>query len=814
MAKKQENSTVPLIAGAVGFGVIAALLAMFYLNTKEAELKRKYEQDQAQTLRVVVANQDLRKGQEITKNLFSARQVPSDFVHDDAIYPGEFERYLGRSLVADLGRGKTLLKSFMDDDFPRDFSDIIQEGKRAMTITVDDINSIGGFLRPGNRVDIFVNIPFSASGFSVEVFEAARQAGLLALLPTEILTSIPGELLAAADGAENPTELLGMLAPDDVIIPVTQNVTVLASGRDPYSETLDALRQPQRRTETTFSHITLEVDPQQAALITIAEDKGEIVTLLRNRNDESASSFTTVGSPDLFSNASKMAREERERASRATVAAGVDLNGNLVDADGNKIVSAEQLAAAGYTVNENGQIVDKDGNIVDPNDIIVAADGTVMTKQQLAAAGLTVNEHGQIVDKNGNVVDVNDVVVSADGKVMTKQQLAAAGLSVNENGEIVDKNGKVVSADELIVSSDGKVVTKSQLKAAGMNAVGDITVAAGVDANGNLVDASGKTLLTKEQLAAAGYTVNENGQIVDKDGNVIDPKDLVIGEDGSVMTKQQFAAAGITINENGQMVDKDGNIIDPKDLIVSKDGTVMTKDQFAAAGISIDESGQMVDKNGNVIDADDVVVLADGRVMSKQQLAAAGLSVNEKGEIVDKNGNVVDPKDVVIAADGSVLSKEQLAAAGLRVDENGNLVDSEGNIVDPNSLVVASDGSIMTKEQLAAAGLSIDENGNVVDRNGNIVDKDDLVTSPDGTVLSKKALASRGLSVNENGEIVDENGVVLSEAEVAAVAEQMVILGDDGSGDRYKLIIGGGSENGQAKTFDIQIRTQVLPEEE
>ena len=120
----------------------------------------------------------------------------------------------------------------------------------------------------------------------------------------------------------------------------------------------------------------------------------------------------------------------------------------------------------------------------------------------------------------------------------------------------------------------------------------------------------------------------------------------------------------------------------------------------------------------------------------------------------------------------------------------------------------------MTKEQLAAAGLSIDENGNVVDRNGNIVDKDDLVTSPDGTVLSKKALASRGLSVNENGEIVDENGVVLSEAEVAAVAEQMVILGDDGSGDRYKLIIGGGSENGQAKTFDIQIRTQVLPEEE
>ena len=46
MAKKQESSAIPLIAGAVGFGIVAALLAMFYLNTKEAELKKQYEQDQ------------------------------------------------------------------------------------------------------------------------------------------------------------------------------------------------------------------------------------------------------------------------------------------------------------------------------------------------------------------------------------------------------------------------------------------------------------------------------------------------------------------------------------------------------------------------------------------------------------------------------------------------------------------------------------------------------------------------------------------------------------------------------------------------
>jgi len=549
MAKKQEKSTLPLLAGAIGFGIVAALLAMFYLNTREAQLKEKYEQDKKKELVVVVANADLRKGQEITANLFSQRRMPLNFVHDDVILPHEFDRYIGRALVANLGRGKSLLKSFMDDDFPRDFSDIIPPGKRAITVEVDDVNSIGGFLRPGNRIDLYVNIPFAESGFNPALIAAAKEAGLLELLPTEIQEMIPPELLAAADSVEDPTQLFGLLAPTDVIVPVVQNVTVLATGKDPYKETLDALRQPQRRTEAHFSHITVEVDPHQAALITLAQDKGEMLSLLRNRNDQSASDFTTVSPTDLFGNAARMAAAEKDRASRTTAAAGVDMNGNLVDADGNKLINREQLAAAGYSVNENGQIVDKDGNVIDPNDIVVAADGTVMTKQQLAAAGLSVNENGQLIDKDGNVIDANDVIVAADGTVMTKEQLAAAGLSVNENGEIVDANGKVISTNDILVAADG-------------------------------------TVLTKDQLAAAGYSINENGEIVDKDGNVIMPEDLIIAADGSVLSEEQLAAAGLSVNEHGQIVDKDGNIVNPNNIVVAADGSVMTKEQLAAAYIA------------------------------------------------------------------------------------------------------------------------------------------------------------------------------------------------------------------------------------
>lgn len=490
MAKKEQKSVIPLIAGAIGLGIIAALMAMLYLNSREAQLKAIYEQAKTRSITVVVANKNIAKGQEITLADFSARAVPNEFVHDDAIYPNDFERYVGRSVTANLGQGKTLLKSFIDEDFPRDFSDIIPPGKRAITVTVDDINSIGGYLRPGNRIDIYVNIPFSTSGFQPALFTAAKEAGLLELLPESILAEIPPELIQVASSLEDPTELLGALTPSDVIIPVLQNVKVLATGKDPYRETLDALRQPQRRTESQFSNITLEVDAEQAALITLAQDNGEIISLLRNRNDQGASSFTSVSPLDLFGNAAEMARAEKERASRVTAAAGVDVNGNLVDANGNKLLSREQLAAAGYSVNENGEIVDKDGNVVDPNDLVIAADGSVINKQQLAAAGLTVNASGQIVDKDGNVVDVNDVVAIAGCNVMTKKQLAAAGLSVNAIGEIVDNDGKIISCKELIVSKDGSIMTKDKLAA----------------------------------LEAAGYSVNANGEILDKDGNVVDPK--------------------------------------------------------------------------------------------------------------------------------------------------------------------------------------------------------------------------------------------------------------------------------------------------
>ena len=465
---------------------------------------------------------------------------------------------MGRVIEVNVGQGKPILKSFMDSGFPVDFSDTVPEGRRAMTVQVDEVNAVAGFIRPGNRVDLFVNIAYNLSGFS----SGFITADLIGSLPSDLRDSIPPALLDAVLSAPpddtSAQTLTGSAIPKDVILPVLQNVRVLATGRDPYREQLDKLRYPQQRTERNFNNVTVDVTPREAALLAAAIDVGDLLAILRNRDDESSAAFTTVSARDLFNNASEMARAEEERKTRVATAAGVD-------ADGNKLMSREQLAQAGLSVNANGELVDADGNVVDPDDVIVTADGRVLRKSELAAAGLAVNENGQIIDANGNVVSAEDVVVTASGEVMTKQELAAAGLSVNENGEIVDANGRVVDAAKLVKTADGKI-------------------------------------LTAEALAAAGLTVNENGEIVDENGNVVDPETLIVSADGKVLSKAQLAAAGLSVNENGEIVDADGNVIDPNELVVGANGEVITAKALAAAGLSINENGQIVDENGNVVD--------------------------------------------------------------------------------------------------------------------------------------------------------------------------------------------------------------------
>jgi len=632
MAQVSDNKStfgVPLIIGAVICGVIAAALSFVYLKVEKAALIERYAGKDRKEVTVLVAAKDLAKGSIMRQENLSQRRIPSGFAATDAIPAAEFQKYLGRVLETQVGAGKPILRSYLDTRFPVDFSDIVPVGRRAMTVQVDEINSIAGFVRPGNKIDLFVTIPSAFSGFSAGFITA----DLVDAIPGELRNAIPKALLDAARSAGSANaevqQLLTNAIPKDLILPVLQNVRVLATGREPYREELDKLAYPQPRQDRNFNSVTLDLSPREAALVTAAQDKGDLLAILRNRKDESTADFPTLSAQDLFSNAFKMAKAEDERRTRVQAGGKLDEAGNLVDANGNTIMNQEQLAAAGLSVNDKGELVDKHGNVIDPANVIVTADGRVLDKAKLAAAGLSVNAAGQIVDKNGNVISAEDVVMTADGKVMTKAQLAAAGLSVNDKGEIVDASGRVVDPSKMVVTADGKV-------------------------------------LTAEQLAAAGLSVNEKGEIVDASGNVVDPTKLVVSANGQVLNAEQLAAAGLSVNEKGELVDANGNVVDPSTLVTDGSGKIVDAAALAAAGLTINDSGQLVDEQGNVVDPAALVTTKDGKIMSQAQLQAAGLTVNDQGEVVDAAGKVLSAEALAsIAANNPIAGQDGGRRIGL-----------------------------------------------------------------------------------------------------------------------------------------------------
>ncbi|HEX5056721.1 MAG TPA: Flp pilus assembly protein CpaB [Gammaproteobacteria bacterium] len=564
-----------LLAAAIGFGVLAALLAVFYLKMREAALRAKLTPNE-DMIEVVVAKRDLVKGTvvEADPNNFAKRFIPKAYAYPDVITADQLPQVQGQKLVENLGAGKALLRSFLDDRFPRDFSDTIPLKRRAMTVQVDEVNSVNGFIRPGNRIDIMVSLPAGAAG------ERAS----------------------------------------DSVIPVLENIEVLATGRDSAYEYEEKMRLIQggvmNAPSSNFTSITINVTPEQAALVETAQGKGDLVALLRNRIDTSGFGFTEVVPSDLMNNADKLAKAAAARASN---------NG---------------VEKQGLTVGKDGRIRTKDGVVLKDQNLVVGADGTIRTKDGvvLSGRGLTINEKGELVTADGTVVDSSNLKVAADGTIMTKdgkvldggkqpllaagKALAGTGLKVAPDGTVTDKNGNVLAG--VTVDKNGNVLKDGKLLA-GVR----------IDANGNMVDANGKpVVVTENGTVLAGMTTDANGNLVHVPGEALASKGLKVAADGTVTDKNGKKLAGVT-------VDKDGKVY--------KDGKLL-------AGVRIDANGNMVDENGQP-----VVVTESGIVMK-------GATTNEKGEIVLADGTVVSPKDLVVNADGTVSTKDGQQLAGITAD--------------------------------------------------------------------------------------------------------------------------------------------------
>jgi pilus assembly protein CpaB len=260
LGKLRINRLWVLLFMAVILAAFATWLAFTYLENREKamqeELSARAQGGPKST--VVVPTSDLPEGFVIDEAVVAGRDIATDLVYKDTITIDDFDAIRGMSLLRDVQKGRPLMRQDIIDQRPKDFSHLLTKGMRAITIEIDEINSIAQMLKPGNFIDLH-------------------------LIATE-----PGETQSQE------------------VFPFLQHVKVIATGQETTQSVVSrAARNPELEGIVPYATVTVEVTPEEAAYIALAQQTGRIRATLRPNEDIELASYNAVTTRSLLGSVKK-----------------------------------------------------------------------------------------------------------------------------------------------------------------------------------------------------------------------------------------------------------------------------------------------------------------------------------------------------------------------------------------------------------------------------------------------------------------------------------------------------------------------------
>jgi pilus assembly protein CpaB len=230
-----------VLVAALAVGAIAVVLASRWLTEQAGT---------AGGAKVVVAAADIDLGTQLTPQLLQVVDWPKDSVPKGAYsdpsklleQPGQLARVLRISVV----KGEPIVESKLAPPGALGgLSSVIEPGKRAMTVSVNEIVGVAGFALPGNYVDILVS--------------------------------------TQDDKAKEINKQISKI--------VLEHVLVLAVAQE--------AKQGETKPRVVNA-VTLEVTPDQAEKIDLARSVGTLTLVLRSQTDKAEVTTSGVRKPQLL----------------------------------------------------------------------------------------------------------------------------------------------------------------------------------------------------------------------------------------------------------------------------------------------------------------------------------------------------------------------------------------------------------------------------------------------------------------------------------------------------------------------------------
>lgn len=138
---------------AVVLGALSAAMLYRYLRAQQREIEAARLGSGA-TVQLVVANAVIPIGARIEVDQVRRAAWPADLLPEGAIH--ELEAVVGSLARTTIERNQPLVQSQLVKDASGLLPLMIEEGMRAMSVKVDRVTGVSGFITPGSRVDVLV----------------------------------------------------------------------------------------------------------------------------------------------------------------------------------------------------------------------------------------------------------------------------------------------------------------------------------------------------------------------------------------------------------------------------------------------------------------------------------------------------------------------------------------------------------------------------------------------------------------------------------------------------------------------------------
>ncbi|HSM03989.1 MAG TPA: Flp pilus assembly protein CpaB [Longimicrobiales bacterium] len=212
-----------MLIGATFSGILAGYVALVYVNSEPTPLEAA-----APGRTIVVAARDLPAGTIVRREDLETLDWPGSAVPDG--FSNQIGEVVGRGLVVEVRRNEPMVEwKLADKEAGGGLPITIPEGMRAVSVEVDEVIGVAGFVLPGTRVDVLATV-----------------------MPTN-------------DRRQITTRI------------ILQNVRAVAADQ--------AYQQDINGEPTPVTVVTLLVTPEDAEALTLAATEGRIQLALRNTLD-------------------------------------------------------------------------------------------------------------------------------------------------------------------------------------------------------------------------------------------------------------------------------------------------------------------------------------------------------------------------------------------------------------------------------------------------------------------------------------------------------------------------------------------------